>query len=46
VRLQRERNPLQRDVLLKRELGYPDESLTRARTVLANLERWGIPPEA
>jgi hypothetical protein len=46
VRLQRERNPLQRDVLLKRELGYPDESLTRARAVLANLERWGIPPEA
>jgi predicted TIM-barrel fold metal-dependent hydrolase len=46
VRLQRERNPLQRDVLLKRELGYPDESLTRARTLLANLDRWGIPPES
>jgi predicted TIM-barrel fold metal-dependent hydrolase len=39
-RLDREPNPLQRDVDIKRALGYPDEALTRARGVLANLDRW------
>ena len=38
--LERERNPLQRDVALKRALGYPDDVLTRACGVLPNLERW------
>lgn len=38
--LERERNPLQRDVALKRALGYPDDVLTRACSVLPNLERW------
>jgi predicted TIM-barrel fold metal-dependent hydrolase len=35
--LQAEPNPFDRDVRLKRELGYPDETLTRAAGVLANL---------
>lgn len=38
--LERERNPLQRDIRLKRALGYPDRTLTRAERVLANLDRW------
>lgn len=38
--LERERNPLQRDVAIKRALGYPDEVLTRASSVLPNLARW------
>ena len=33
-RLERERNPVQRDVALKRALGYPDATLTRAVGVL------------
>lgn len=33
-RLERESNPLQRDLDLKRRLGYPDETLTRAAEVL------------
>ncbi|HLM68588.1 MAG TPA: amidohydrolase family protein [Longimicrobium sp.] len=38
--LERIRNRMQRDIELKRALGYPDEVLTRAPTVLANLHRW------
>jgi predicted TIM-barrel fold metal-dependent hydrolase len=38
--LEREKNTLQRDVSIKRALGYPDEVLTRACDVLPNLERW------
>jgi predicted TIM-barrel fold metal-dependent hydrolase len=38
--LEREKNPIQRDIAIKRALGYPDEVLTRAATVLPNLERW------
>lgn len=38
--LEREKNPFDRDVRLKRELGYPDRTLTRAERVLANLDRW------
>lgn len=34
VRLQRERNPFDRDVGIKRALGYPDLTLTRAGDVL------------
>ncbi len=34
------RNRMQRDVEIKRALGYPDEVLTRAASVLANLPRW------
>ncbi|HEX2093074.1 MAG TPA: amidohydrolase family protein [Longimicrobiaceae bacterium] len=35
--LQAERNPFQRDVALKRALGYPDATLTRAAEVLPTL---------
>jgi len=38
--LEREKNPLQRDVAIKRALGYPDAVLTRACEVLPNLGRW------
>jgi hypothetical protein len=38
--LQREPNPFERDVQLKRALGYPEATLTRATHVLANLNRW------
>ncbi len=37
--LQAERNPFQRDVALKRALGYPDETLVRASWVLPLTER-------
>jgi len=43
--LERIRNRMQRDVEIKRALGYPDEVLTRASSVLANLDRW-IPAAA
>ncbi|HEX6041942.1 amidohydrolase family protein [Longimicrobium sp.] len=38
--LERIRNRMQRDVEIKRALGYPDDVLTRAPAVLANLARW------
>lgn len=38
--LERIRNRMQRDIELKRALGYPDDVLTRAPSVLANLDRW------
>lgn len=44
VALERIRNRLQRDIELKRALGYPDAVLTRAPSVLANLDRWISPP--
>ena len=34
------RNRMQRDIELKRALGYPDDVLTRAASVLPNLHRW------
>jgi predicted TIM-barrel fold metal-dependent hydrolase len=37
LRLQRLRNPLERDVQLKRALGYPEATLTRATGVLAGM---------
>lgn len=40
VSLERERNPMQRDISIKRAMGYPDEVLTRAAEVLPSLERW------
>jgi hypothetical protein len=40
VSLEREKNPVQRDIAIKRALGYPDEVLTRASGVLPNLGRW------
>jgi uncharacterized protein len=43
-RLQRIRNPLRRDLEIKRSLGYDDASETRATRVLANLQRWAHPP--
>lgn len=39
LRLTRQRNPLQRDVALKRMLGFADETLTRASSVLPALRR-------
>jgi len=42
-RLDRMPNPLQRDVELKRALGYPDAVLTRHAEALANLARWPAP---
>lgn len=38
--LERESNPFERDIRLKRALGYPDRTLTRAERLLANLDRW------
>jgi len=38
--LEREKNTLQRDIAIKRALGYPEEVLTRACDVLPNLDRW------
>jgi uncharacterized protein len=43
LRLQKMDNPLQRDVAIKRELGYPDATLDRAAAVLPGLERWRAP---
>ncbi|HEX8391021.1 MAG TPA: amidohydrolase family protein [Longimicrobium sp.] len=40
ARLERIRNRMQRDIEIKRALGYPDGVLTRAASVLPNLERW------
>lgn len=41
--LEREPNTLQRDVALKRALGFPDETLTRAAAVLPGLRRHRAP---
>jgi uncharacterized protein len=40
VRLDAGRNRMQRDVEIKRALGYPEAVLTRAAGVLPNLARW------
>lgn len=42
LELERERSYFDRDIRLKRALGYPEETLTRATQVLANLGRWGV----
>lgn len=42
-RVERTRNYFDRDVALKRALGYPDATLTRAAEVLPTLERWSTP---
>lgn len=39
--LEKMKNTLDRDVNIKRDLGYPEASLTRAAKILPNLERWG-----
>lgn len=45
-RLERTRNSLQRDVLLKRALGYGEATFSRAGGVLSSVERWlGSLPE-
>jgi uncharacterized protein len=44
--LERIRNRMQRDIDLKRALGYPDAVLTRAAGVLPNLHRWIRPAVA
>ena len=47
MELERIRNRMQRDIELKRALGYPDDVLTRATSVLANLHRWiALPDQA
>ncbi len=38
--LERIRNPLQREVEIKRALGTPEEVLARAASILPNLDRW------
>lgn len=40
VALEAMKNPVGRDIMTKRLLGYPEETLTRANLVLANLHRW------
>jgi uncharacterized protein len=40
LRLESERNPLTRDAEIKRALGAPEESFTRAATLLPGLDRW------
>jgi predicted TIM-barrel fold metal-dependent hydrolase len=40
ISLERMRSPLDRDVAIKREFGYPDATLTNHHNVLANLDRW------
>ena len=40
--LDRVTNPFDRDIGIKRALGYPNRTLTRAERVLANLDRWRI----
>ncbi len=41
-RIRGERNRIQREVLLKRALGYSEETFHRAAELLPNLERWGV----
>jgi uncharacterized protein len=38
--IERERNGLEREILVKRAIGFPDAALFRAASVLANLDRW------
>jgi hypothetical protein len=40
IEIERERNPLQRDLLIKKEIGFDETTLYRATDVLANLHRW------
>jgi predicted TIM-barrel fold metal-dependent hydrolase len=40
VKLERTANVIARDVAIKRAFGYPEATLTRAASVLANLDRW------
>lgn len=40
LQLQKIANPLLRDIAIKRELGFQDESLSRATSVLPNLDVW------
>ncbi|MEX2571861.1 MAG: amidohydrolase family protein [Gemmatimonadota bacterium] len=44
VRIQRERNKLQREIRIKRSLGFPEECLSRPAEVLANLDGWTPDP--
>lgn len=41
-RLATERNPLQREIAIKRALGVPAATLTRASRLLANVNRWHV----
>lgn len=40
VAFERMDNQIDRDIAIKRFFGYPDATLSRAQTVLANLDRW------
>jgi uncharacterized protein len=40
LQIERERNGLQKEVLIKRALGFPDSALYRGALVLGNLARW------
>jgi hypothetical protein len=40
ARIQREKNGIQREVLIKKAVGFDEMSFTRAGSVLANLQRW------
>ncbi len=42
LRLESIKNPIARDIAVKGKMGYPDETLTRASAVLANLDRWSV----
>ena len=39
--LEKIKNTIDRDLNIKRDFGYPDETLTRAAGILPNLARWG-----
>ncbi len=41
--LERTKNTIDRDMEIKRAFGYSEASLTRATSVLANLDRWSAP---
>lgn len=38
--IQKVKNPIQREVMIKRSLGFDEETFTRAADVLANLDHW------
>jgi uncharacterized protein len=46
LRIEREPNPLQKEVRIKRAVGFTEDSFTRAASVLANVDRWHRPAPA
>ncbi len=45
-RIEGERNPIQKEMTIKRALGFSEASFTRAAGILANLSRWWHPSSA